>query len=338
MIYLEGFLLTLMLFIGGLCIYHDTKLGKIPNRIVGPGILTAVCIQIIYNLVFAQEFALHWLLILSISCIISIAMYFADLWGAGDAKLFIFSYLCTPSRLLDGGSLSFVVTPYIFIFLPAMVWIILDSLFQAIHKEKKFSTKMDYKFFFINWAMVLLNSFAFHGLLSILMPSLLEENALFCSTLVIVYAYITNSIKSLRSLVSIIIHMSIIIICIVLGKIAISFENWQDYLIVLVVLFIQRWAARYNYREIHTASVTAGMVLDTNTVLRFQKSRVKGLPHDCSERMRARITDDEAEAVRRWETSAQGKPTVTIVRRIPFAFFISLGFMLWMIHMITRWP
>ena len=337
MIFVEGLLFILLLVVGGICAYYDTKLGKVPNRIVGTGIVIAVCIQLIYNILFVQKFTLHWLLVLFLSCTISIAMYYADLWGAGDAKLFIFCYICTPSRLFDVDSLSFVVTPYIFIFIPAMLWLFIDSFRRYINKEKKYRPATSFKKSIKNWSVALLNSVALHGLLAVLFPRLLVENELFCAVIIIVYAYITNTFMPLRSKISMILHGVVIVICWGFGKLYISFNNWHDYLVILFVLAVQNWASLYNYREIETTSVMPGMVLDANTVIKFQRSRVKGLPQDFSERMRARITNDEAEAVRRWAASKQGEPTITIVRKIPFALFVLLGFVLWMVCLITRW-
>ena len=44
-----------------------------------------------------------------------------------------------------------------------------------------------------------------------------------------------------------------------------------------------------------------------------------------TEDLRSRITSEEAESIHRWEKSAGGKPYVVIVRKIPFAIFIGIG-------------
>ena len=41
------------------------------------------------------------------------------------------------------------------------------------------------------------------------------------------------------------------------------------------------------------------------------------------------ITEEEAESIRRWETSRYGQPEIVIVRKIPFAVFISIGAVLY---------
>jgi hypothetical protein len=85
----------------------------------------------------------------------------------------------------------------------------------------------------------------------------------------------------------------------------------------------------YNYQLICTADVSKGMVLAMETILLFQTSRVHSLPNDPSEDLTARITEEEAQAVRRWEKSATGKSKIWIVRKVPFAIMIYIGFVGW---------
>ena len=70
------------------------------------------------------------------------------------------------------------------------------------------------------------------------------------------------------------------------------------------------------------------MILSAGTVLSFRVSSVKGLPKNAQESMKAKLTEEEAQAVRRWEKSKYGQPTVVIVRKLPFAILISVGFWL----------
>ena len=60
-------------------------------------------------------------------------------------------------------------------------------------------------------------------------------------------------------------------------------------------------------------------------IMQFTRSRVKGLPEETSEDMKSGITEEQAEAIRRWKDSKYGKETIIIVRKIPFAIFIFLG-------------
>ena len=70
------------------------------------------------------------------------------------------------------------------------------------------------------------------------------------------------------------------------------------------------------------------MILSAGTVIGFRVSNVKNLPQNVQESMKAKLMEEEAQAVRRWEKSKYGQPTVVIVRKLPFAILISMGFLL----------
>ena len=103
---------------------------------------------------------------------------------------------------------------------------------------------------------------------------------------------------------------------------AFDLKSWG---LVLCVMFLRILAEKYNYRVIPTSEVKAGQILSEATVLSFSASRVRGLPTGRSEDLRSRLTPEEADSVRRWEKSAHGKQWVVIVRKIPFAVFITMG-------------
>ena len=89
---------------------------------------------------------------------------------------------------------------------------------------------------------------------------------------------------------------------------------------VVLRLFIDE----YNYEIIPTSNVEKGMILSLETSLLFSNSKVKGLPNPSTEDLRSRLTE-EAQSIRRWEKSKYGVSEVKIVRKMPFAIFISLG-------------
>ena len=88
---------------------------------------------------------------------------------------------------------------------------------------------------------------------------------------------------------------------------------------------LKSFMSLYNYKAIPVEETSAGMVLSRTDTLFMQQSRVKGLPDISDETLRSRITADEAESIKRWGKSKYGKPQVTIVRKIPFAAFLSVG-------------
>ncbi|MCD8216029.1 MAG: hypothetical protein LUC97_10385 [Clostridiales bacterium] len=63
-----------------------------------------------------------------------------------------------------------------------------------------------------------------------------------------------------------------------------------------------------------------------STIVSFLPSSVKELlKTKGTEDIRSKITEEEAESIKRWENSKYGQHEIIIVRKIPFAIFISIG-------------
>lgn len=67
------------------------------------------------------------------------------------------------------------------------------------------------------------------------------------------------------------------------------------------------------------------MILSTVSTIIMQSSITKGLPSISTEDLKSRLTLDEIESIKIWARATHTK-TLTIVRKIPFAIFISIGF------------
>lgn len=83
------------------------------------GCLAAAILQAVRLCLFPSEQALPWLFSMIAADVMAVLLYAGHLWGAGDSKLFAFSYLCFPISLLSDSTLTNSFLPYIFIFLPA---------------------------------------------------------------------------------------------------------------------------------------------------------------------------------------------------------------------------
>ena len=102
-------------------------------------------------------------------------------------------------------------------------------------------------------------------------------------------------------------------------------SDLRVYALLAVILFLRMISDRYSYQMIPTSEVREGMVLSQKSILLLSASRIKGLPFYTTEDMRSRISEAEAESLHRWESSKYGQSEIEIVRKLPFAIFISIG-------------
>ena len=336
MIYAEAACLTGILVIGVLSAYTDLRYGIIPNRLILAGLAAGVLCHAALLLLGAAPYYPYWLLCMLIADALAFGMFWGRLWAAGDAKLFMTLFFLTPPRLFDSGQLSNAVIPYIFIFIPALAWMLGDSLVRALRKEPRKKQSFDIKSWAVNCVKAIIEVTMIHSVIYALFPAFAEQNGLIVFSLIMVYAYVCGSVDVMRRWIIVGIHAAITVgIWIAMGW-SLSAPDFRGYLILVAVMVVQRAAGMYNYQLLPTAKAARGMIPAAETVILFQASRVQNLPTDPSEQLTAKISEEEADAVRRWEKSAKGRPNIWIVRKVPFAFMIALGFIAWMIFRLVR--
>lgn len=97
------------------------------------------------------------------------------------------------------------------------------------------------------------------------------------------------------------------------------------YTFTIFLMIIKMLISEFNYRAVRTDDVKKGMIPSALTTILFAQSRIKGLPQMSYEDMRSRITQEEAEAIKKWGRSKNGLDEIQIVKKVPFAIFISFG-------------
>lgn len=331
-------LLALCVGIGGVCAAADCRVKRVPNRILLIGCLAAAILQAVRLCFFPSEQALPWLFSMIAADVMAVLLYAGHLWGAGDSKLFAFSYLCFPISLLSDSTLTNSFLPYIFIFLPAFFWTVVDSIHQAILRKEKFHMPHDWRAELKGYVWVLLEVVAFQHLSTLISPDFFAQNPLVHAAISMIYAYLCSTSGFFKRPICIAVHGAALVVAMCLFPVQFSFAsvNWWIYLLVPAILLLQSWSAQYNYERIPTSSVQAGQILSAGTVLQFLPSRIQNLPRNTAEDMSARLSAAEAEAVRRWGNSRQGKADVVIVRKIPFAPLIALGFAVFYLFQLVR--
>ena len=109
-----------------------------------------------------------------------------------------------------------------------------------------------------------------------------------------------------------------------------------SYCILLAALFLRYILNGYNYKTIETSNVSKGDVLAYSSILLFEKSKIVGLPQVTTEDISSRISDEQAEAIKKWGKSKNGGTSIIVVRKIPFAIFIIIGELLYFILRVFR--
>ena len=336
LIFLEATMLSVAAILGVSCSLSDLKQGIVPNKFL---LIAAACGIVLHGLFLVFGGAPYyptWLLNMALADIIAFILFSSQMWAAGDAKLFMILYFLTPPMLLDANTLIHCVVPYIYIFVPALGWTIMDSFFHLVRRDPRRVVKIHVKKILLRMALVLIEATALHSIINCLAATFVSENEMFISLAVMGYAYFCGENRWMQRWFVVTAHALLLTIATAIGAWQIAPLNWFNCAFILCVLGIQSFAGLYNYQQIATCDVKKGMILSAEAVVQFQRSRIHSLPSNPSEQINARLTGEEADAVHRWGSSVNGLPTLWIVRKIPFAIMISFGFILWILIRIAR--
>lgn len=329
---------VIILLTGVISSITDFKTGKIYNHLLMYSILSgSVCV--LGNLILQRELIVPYMINLAAAFFLGVAFYKEKFWGAGDAKLWIVLIALFPFQQYHRT--KYMVIPSIhvlmLIFVTAYCYVIVESILLAIRRKKEIHTdtqKLNWKEFILQWFFGFFVISVLSRGLQMVLKDYFYQNQMFFSVLflLLVQWLSGRNIKKKRLLTG---FLAVVFLLLEYEQQQLDIRQYMiNGIIILIVLFIGRMGAKYNYRSIRTEDVEPGMVLSYMTVAEFQASRVKNLPRETDETTKSRITKEEAEAVRRWKDSKYGKDQIVVLSILPFAIFELLGMLVYMAALV----
>ena len=339
MLICEASLILIIILLGIYVCYTDIKKGVVENKAIAVAGTVSIVLNCIYYALFAGQFLRLYLFNLAVITALAILLYAGHFWAAGDSKLLICMTSLIPGRVYDPDGLRIPGLTYvIIIFLIAYMFIVIESVIAWIKGKKTYYRKHTSIRNIPSIAIDYAAAFFLLSTLSLIWAGVFKdfyrENQLVFSLLnIVLIVFVADSKVMKRKPVLIALAALFILLSIMRGfsgQINLKVLG-RNYLIVVLALLLRYFVSGYNYQEIQTYEAAPGMVLAYSTILMFYGSNVKNLPHSTSEDMRDRLTIEQAEAVRRWGNSKKGKESIIIVRKIPFATFIVIGIVIYIL-------
>lgn len=329
MIICESALIGIIFMLGIYTSVTDIRYGIVSNKSIILALAAGTLVNIFYYLRYEETFVKLYFVNLTGMIILSVLLYGFHFWAAGDSKLLICMTALIPARLYETGNMVLVPGIYLFvmIFLLAYIYVLSESVIYLFGQKKRYQgnklTRQKVKSFVVQYLISMLYLTALGSVWRVFFERLYDENIILFTTGNIFAVILINKIQFLRSKICILI-ITLIDLYVIVFQHGVRFQL-ISLLILLIIYLLRHFMNEYNYEEIPTEAVKKGMVLSYMVIMQFARSRVKGLPEETSEDMKSRITEEQAEAIRRWKDSKYGKETIIIVRKIPFAIFIFLG-------------
>ena len=324
-------MLTILACVGVLVSVSDIRVGVIRNRMLAIFSIMAVIIDIIYYVFFTREMFLYFALNIVLVIIICLILFFTHSLAGGDCKLIPVMTLLYPAGgyLIYKKSLITMFFPICFAILYGYIYLLMTSLIRISFGKAKLERK-DIRNFLMNYFKSYGIAYAYIALINLCLNIF---GKLFFKIPTVVFfavcfavAWASGKIKILRKIPSLIIVICIDIVLAIIFKIIPVSLNPGTYIFIAFLILCQMTIRTVLYETIKTEEVKKGMILSLFSSMLMQNSRIADLPSISSEDLRSRLTEKEAESVRRWGQSKKGHQEITIVRKIPFAVFIFMGF------------
>lgn len=330
MIIAESVMLIALLAVGIIASVSDCKTGIVPNVLILYSGIFAIIADAAYYTFFAHEFLVPFLLNTLIITAISLLLFYTHSFAGGDCKLIIVMALFYPTEkcLLYYGKYETLFFAVAFAIFFAYIYILVLSVAKLIKKPQKESfdnIRLNILQFVKSYCRAVIYISAVH-LLSIIFRSLgVFLAAWVISALCILTAWITGRYSIFRN--------RYVLIAVLLVDTVLSFGfktipfsvRPENYVFVIVLMLCQTTIKTNLYDTVNVQALKPGMILSTFSSTLMYGSRFRGLPGISHEDLRDRMSSEQVEAVKRWANS-RNVETVTIVKKIPFAVFILLGY------------
>lgn len=322
-----------------LCVYSsitDIKHGIIENKAVLTASIMGICLDVISWLTFNREYSKYHIISILAVVALSIVFYALHIWAGGDCKLMLAISLLVPYELyipVSNGKVS-LVPLLVIVFGISYIYLLAESIVLAMKTKSIEKGKLikNARKSIIRWISCVAYITLLDQILLLFFPDIFIKSRFIILIINICLAVVISGISVLcnKFVVATVILLEIVIRLICHQSILNKFML-INYGLAIVFIVLRIFIDQYNRETIETSKVEKGMILSAATTVQFVLSKVKGLPSQSTEDLRSRLTEEEAESVRRWGKSKYGTTTVEIIRKIPFAIFISIGTFLFLI-------
>ena len=325
---MELALLILLVIVCVYATYTDITQGMIYNHILIPLFVSAIVLDIIYYCKLfpagLQVFLFNEVVVIGFSVI----LYALHIWAAGDSKLLILVSLLIPARMTLLGERSYPEILIIaFAFASSFVFLIYDSLCmwkkRGLNKEKVW---MAFRQYIVRLVISCIYITTLCKAENVIFPKIGINNLIVPLVLNISILLILAGIKAVWSRKVCVLGLLLSVgYSIVTGNWFMNKSRIIYYLATAIVMLLQLIINEFNYDSIPVENIRKGMILSRGSVMVLSLSKVKGLPTHTTEDLRSRLTEDEAVAVKRWGKTKGSSGSIQVVRKMPFAIFITIG-------------
>ena len=333
MLILEGICLGLIAALCFLCTRSDLRYGMIYNKVLAVFLVLALAVDAVYYIFFVQDLFLDFIANVLVVSAVSLYLFYSHTFAGGDCKMMIVAALLFPARLywvLGNSNITLVFT-IAFAVLAGYCYLLVSSIWSII--TKKVVITFDYiKNYLFNFLKSYLTAMIYISLLNRLLSVVysfgFEINVWITRGVCLLAAWCIGRYSYFKKWALLVPAACIgLVISAATRTSPISLDP-ENYILVLALLVCQMAIRTTIYEKVEVARLKKGMILTTFSSMLMQTSITKGLPGISTEDLKSRLTDEEIESIQIW-AKATHTESLMIVKKIPFAIFISIGILLY---------
>lgn len=330
---LEILSLCLIVCLCTLCSISDLQTGLIYNKVLVVFLVLAAVIDIVYYSFFAADLVVSFLANLLLVAAASLYLFFSHSFAGGDCKMVFVLAGLFPARyywFIGTGNFTLIFT-IAFALFAGYCYLLLNAISSIIKKRTVISLS-----YIKNSLLVFLKSYiiavVYITLLNNIIPLLFRQfftiSTWATTFLCLGVAWCVGRFRVFKKWFMLIPAICIVLVFSFVTRVSPISLDIRDYLFVLILLICQTAIKPTLYESIDITHLEKGMILSAFSSSLMQTSITKGLPSVSTEDLRSRLTANEIECIKLWAKATQ-TTHLTIVKKIPFAIFISIGFLLY---------
>lgn len=333
MIVLEVICLCLIVSLCCICIKSDLQCGMIYNKVLGVFLILALVLDSIYYGFFVQDLFYDFVINVLVVSVVSLFLFYSHSFAGGDCKMLIVLAFLFPARLYwgFGNTNSTLVFTIVFAIFSGYCYLLVNSLWSIV--TKKVVLTFDYvKSYLLNFLKSYITAMIYISLFNVCISIVYSHgfyvNIWITRLICLLVAWCIGRYECFKKWYFIVPVASVGLIISIVTKTSLISLYPENYIFVLVLLFCQMAIKTTIYENVEVSQLKKGMILTTFSSMLMQSSITKGLPGISTEDLKSRLTDDEIESIKIW-AKATHTENLTIVKKTPFAIFISIGFVIY---------
>ncbi len=327
---LETTSLLLIIYLCFLCTKSDLSIGIIHNKILAIFTIFAIAIDLVYYGYFVRDLFFEFLLNLTVVIVISLYLFYSHSFAGGDCKLIIVLAMLFPARyyLVYGNSNVTLFFAIGFAIFAGYCYLLISSIWAII--SKKVTITYNYlKGYVLSFLKSYIAAILYISLINIIFEICgrfgLNVNVWVARIFSLSVAWCVGRFPVFKKKVLLLPTLVAVVgLSLLVKRVPVSL-NSGSYTLVLVLLFCQMTIKRSIYERVAVDQLKKGMILSTVSSILMQTSITKGLPGVSTEDLKSRLTLNEIESIKIW-AKATHTESLIIVKKIPFAIFITIGF------------